>query len=51
MTAVSTALARRQYELAALRLLLGVIAALDDLDRTAPEARDELIQWLTLGRR
>jgi hypothetical protein len=44
MTALATALAREQYEIAALRLLLGVVAALDAL---APRAREELLALLT----
>lgn len=48
MTAVAVAFARGQHELAALRLVLGVIAALDRLEHAAPETRDELISLLTL---
>jgi hypothetical protein len=46
MTAFSTAIERKQYELAALRLLLGIVAALDE---AAPPTRDELITLLTVG--
>jgi hypothetical protein len=44
MTAVQAALRREQYELAALRLLLGMLVAIHD---TAPAAREELIALLT----
>jgi len=50
-TPFSMAVQREQYELAALRLLLGVVAALEE---AAPATRDELITWLTVeqdGRR
>ncbi len=47
MTAVATALARGEHELAALRLLLGVIAALDQVERGAPETREALLHLLT----
>lgn len=47
MTAVATALARGEHELVALRLLLGVIAALEQLDRSAPETREALLHLLT----
>jgi hypothetical protein len=48
MTAFSTAVARRQYELAALRLLLGVVAAIDE---QGPATREELINLLMVDRR
>lgn len=44
MTALAAAVAREQYELAALRLLLGVVAT---LDRMAPPAREQLLALLT----
>jgi hypothetical protein len=44
-TTFSMAVERQQYELAALRLLLGVVVALED---SAPETREELITLLTL---
>lgn len=50
MTAVATAIAREQYELAALRLLLGVTAAIARLEAAAPQARDELVALLTWER-
>jgi hypothetical protein len=42
-TPFSAAIGRQQYEVAALRLLLGVVAAIDE---TAPATRDELITLL-----
>ncbi|MBX7111075.1 MAG: hypothetical protein K1X87_04415 [Dehalococcoidia bacterium] len=48
MTTFSAALARKEYELAALRLLLGV---LDTIEEAAPATRDELIALLTVERR
>jgi hypothetical protein len=48
MTTFTAAVERKQYELAALRLLLGVVAALDE---TAPATREELITLLTVDRR
>ncbi len=48
MTTFSAALARREYELAALRLLLGV---LDAIEEAAPSTREELIALLTVERR
>ena len=47
MTAFSTAIERQQYELAALRLLLGVVTA---IETGAPATRDELITLLTVER-
>jgi hypothetical protein len=46
MTAVAAALRHEQYEVAALRLLLGVLVAMRD---TAPAAREELIALLVRG--
>lgn len=43
MTTVTAAIRREQYELAALRLLIGL---LETLERQAPAARDELISLL-----
>ena len=48
MTPFSAAIERRQYELAALRLMLGVIVALEE---SAPATREELITLLTVERR
>jgi hypothetical protein len=48
MTAFSTAVQRKQYELAALRLLLGVVTALEE---SAPATREELITLLTVDPR
>lgn len=47
-SAFSTAIERQQYDLAALRLLLGVVAALEE---AAPATREELISLLTVDRR
>jgi hypothetical protein len=44
-TTFSMAIERQQYELAALRLLLGVVVA---IEQGAPATRDELIALLTL---
>jgi hypothetical protein len=44
-TTFSMAVEREQYELAALRLLLGVVVALEE---SAPATREELITLLTL---
>lgn len=41
----SAAVERKQYDLAALRLLLGVVAAIDE---AAPATREELITLLTV---
>jgi hypothetical protein len=43
MTALAAALRDEQYEVAALRLLLGVLIAMRD---TAPAAREELLALL-----
>ncbi|MEZ4553747.1 MAG: hypothetical protein AB7I38_05235 [Dehalococcoidia bacterium] len=48
MTTFSGALARKEYELAALRLMLGVLEAIEE---AAPATRDELIALLTVERR
>lgn len=48
MTSFSTAVERKQYELAALRLLLGVVTAIEE---QAPATREELITLLTVERR
>ena len=40
------ALDRGQYELAALRLLLGVMRAIEDTSNARPEVRDELLALL-----
>ena len=47
MTALSTAVERGQYELAALRLLLGIVNAIDTLETVAPRVRAELLALLT----
>ena len=47
MSALALALREERYEAAALRLLLGVLAALQE---AAPETRDELIVLLSLER-
>ena len=47
MTALAVALREERYELAALRLLLGLVAALEE---AAPETRDELIALLSTER-
>lgn len=47
MTAFSAAVQQQQYEVAALRLLLGVAVAIERSTAT----REELITWLTLERR
>ena len=46
MTAVAAALRDEQYEVAALRLLLGLLLAMHE---TAPAAREELIALLAPG--
>ena len=46
-TTFDAAVRAGNYELAALRLLLGVVAALDDV---APAAREELVTLLTRAR-
>ena len=43
MTSIATAIRREQYELAALRLLIGL---LETLQQQAPATRDELISLL-----
>lgn len=48
MTAFAAAIERKQYELAALRLLLGVVAAIEE---AGPSTRDEMITLLTADRR
>ena len=48
MTTLSAAIEREQYELAALRLLLGAVTAIERLGAAAPHARAELIALLTL---
>ena len=47
MSALAAAIKEERYEAAALRLLLGVLAALED---ATPETRDELIALLTAER-
>ena len=47
MTALAVALREERYELAALRLLLGLVAALEE---AAPETREELIALLSRDR-
>ena len=47
MTALSAAMERQHYELAALRLLLAVLATIDDAAASAPEARTALLTLLT----
>lgn len=49
MTAFSVAIERQQYELAALRLLLSAMHAIDRLQAEAPRVREELIALLTAG--
>ena len=44
MTGIEPAVRKRQYELAALRLLLGVTNV---LEQSAPRAREELVHLLT----
>lgn len=44
MTALAIALREEQYEVAALRLLLGLLVAMHE---TAPAAREELLALLT----
>ena len=46
MTALAVALRDGQYEVAALRLLLGLLVAMRE---TAPAAREELLALLTPG--
>ncbi len=48
MTPFSAALQQQQYELAALRLLLGVASAIERLDAQAPLVRAELLALLTV---
>ena len=48
MTALSLAIERGQYELAALRLLLGAAGAIEQLRRSAPQARTQLLALLTV---
>ena len=47
MTALSAAMERQHYELAALRLLLAVLATIDHSAASAPEARTALLALLT----
>ena len=47
MTALSAAMERQHYELAALRLLLAVLATIDEAAGAAPEARTALLELLT----
>lgn len=46
MTAVATAITQQQYELAALRLLLGVATTLARVETGAPQAREQLLALL-----
>ena len=46
MTTVATAIAREQYELAALRLVLGAAAAIARFEASAPQAREQLVALL-----
>lgn len=48
MSALDVALREQRYEAAALRLVLGVLRA---LDTAAPETRDEMITLLSVERR
>ena len=48
MSARDVALREQRYEAAALRLMLGVLRA---LDTAAPETRDEMITLLSVERR
>ena len=48
MTPLTTAIERQQYELAALRLLLGVLTAIDRLHAAAPRARAGLLALLAV---
>lgn len=48
MTPLATAIAREQYELAALRLLVGLLTVVRE---TAPAAREELIALIAPDRR
>jgi hypothetical protein len=50
MTTFAEAIALREYELAALRLVLGVIAVLRDAQTDAPQVRDEMMALLSLER-
>lgn len=45
---LEAALGRGEWELAALRLLLGALDALDGLRRSAPQTREALIDLLTV---
>lgn len=49
MTPLSVAVQRGQYELAALRLLLGVVAAAERLEEAASIARSDLLALLAAG--
>lgn len=49
MTSFTVAIERQLYELAALRLLLGTVHAIDRLQAEAPRVREELIALLTAG--
>jgi hypothetical protein len=46
MTTVAAAIAREEYELAALRLVLGAAAAISRLEASAPQAREQLVALL-----
>ncbi len=46
MTAVAAAIAQQQYELAVLRLLLGVATTITRLEAGAPQAREQLVALL-----
>lgn len=49
MTTLAHAIARRNYELAALRMLLGVVATIDEAAEAAPDVRAELVALLMPG--
>ena len=48
MTALSAAIQQQQYELAALRLLLGALRTLERMEAAAPRARAEMSALLTV---
>ncbi len=48
MTSVAAAIRREQYELAALRLLIGLI---ETLEEQAPATRDQLVSLLAIENR
>ena len=50
MTAVAAAIAQEQYELAALRLMLGVATTLARFEAAAPQAREQLVALLVWER-